>query len=619
MRALHIAALAILAGCARLATPSIPFAPQPAAAADKAALLRLTPELDAFFQKKFDAAQPTGLAVGLVLDGELIYARSFGALDRAVRRPVDGETLFRIASLTKSFTALAVLKLRDAGAIELDAPLVRYLPELASVAVPVRDAPALTARMLLTHASGLPWDDTWSAVSFGLSADELLRLLAAGVSFGHVPGEAYEYSNLGYALLGRLVERVSGVPYRTYVTREILAPLGMRHAAWAPEVASAPPDNLAVGYWGDPGAETVAPRPSDGVFEAAGGLYASLHDLARYAAYQLAAYPARDAPEAGPVRRSTLREQHRGQRITYGPGEPEPIVQRSESAASLWLTSYGFGWSNVTTCSEQRVQHGGWEPGYFAGLTLLPAHRLGIISLATSRSLGPLTIPLLELLRTRGALPRAWEPEPAPAWREAQRRSLQLLERWDDAVASGLFEPGWTHYPWSRSLQQELAAARQAHGRCTTVEPLRVLSRQHAAFRVGCERGAMALELFLSPRAAARVVFLKLREELPVSEVQRGMASRIASHLRGEGELEASLFASAADEARVRKALAHARIDWQACALGSAAHDDGHGQATFELRCADSALELGLSLDETGKLSQLELRAAQEAGGACEP
>ena len=364
-----------------------PFEPGTAEPSRKDALVALTPRLDAFFQSRLDTTGATGLAVGIIVDGELVYGRGFGVLDQESRRPIDLNSVFRIASLSKSFTAMAVLKLRDEGKLSLDAPLSTYLPELSSLSGPTRDSPPITARLLLTHASGLPWDDFWGAASFGFGEDELVALLRSGVPFAHTPGVGFEYSNLGYALLGRVVERLAGRPFHEYVTESILLPIGMHSTVFAAD--QVPAGQLAAGYWGPDASRTRAPTPRITVFAPGGGLYTSMRDYARYVAFQLSAYPPRDEPERGPVRRSTLREMHQGQRLTGMPDPDQPMARRTASGVALAANSYGLGWFNLTTCNEEgRLEHAGWEPGYHSLAILLPQHRFGIVTMATGQAVG---------------------------------------------------------------------------------------------------------------------------------------------------------------------------------------------------------------------------------------
>jgi CubicO group peptidase (beta-lactamase class C family) len=246
------------AGGAPLLAPFVPGSTSPAR---RAKLAALAPRLDQLLRTNMQESGATGLVAGVVLDGELAYARALGV--REVTLPaapgatgagappsaprssaVDADTVFRIASMTKSFTAMAIMKLRDDGRVSLDADASTYLPELRTLVGVPHDAP-VTVRMLLTHASGLPYDDYWGGDSFGMTDPELTRFLQAGVRLSHAPGAVYAYSNLGYALLGRIVARVSGVSFRDYVSQNILRPLGMRSSVW--DAAQVPPDRLATG------------------------------------------------------------------------------------------------------------------------------------------------------------------------------------------------------------------------------------------------------------------------------------------------------------------------------------------------------------------------------------
>ena len=134
-----------------LSAPAL-AAPSPERAAKIAALV---PKLDELFTDDVKANDYPGMGVGIVLDGELVYAKGFGFRDLASKAPFDADTVFRIASVTKGFTAMAIYKLRDAGKLDLDAPAQRYLPALAKLALPTRDSPPVTVRQLMTHASGV--------------------------------------------------------------------------------------------------------------------------------------------------------------------------------------------------------------------------------------------------------------------------------------------------------------------------------------------------------------------------------------------------------------------------------------------------------------------------------
>src|SRR6187431_608566 len=175
---------------------------------------------------RLDAHIP-GMVWGIVRDGRLVHVKGAGVQDTEAKRPVTPETLFRIASMTKAFTAVSILKLRDDGKLSLDAPVETYVPELKGWKYPTEDSPKIRVRELLTHTAGFVTDDPWGDRQTPMPEEEFTRLLKEGVPFTRAPGLAMEYSNLGYALLGRIVANVSGQPYKDFVERLLLTPLGM--------------------------------------------------------------------------------------------------------------------------------------------------------------------------------------------------------------------------------------------------------------------------------------------------------------------------------------------------------------------------------------------------------
>jgi CubicO group peptidase (beta-lactamase class C family) len=150
-----------------------------------------------------------GLAWGIVIDGELARFGSVGQRNVEKGGAIDEDTAFRIASMTKSFTALAILKLRDAGKLELDAPVARYLPELASWSRSTSDSGPVTIRQLLTHTAGFPEDNPWGDRQMAISPGKFSAWLSAGIPFSTATGSAHEYSNYGFAMLGAVVTAVS--------------------------------------------------------------------------------------------------------------------------------------------------------------------------------------------------------------------------------------------------------------------------------------------------------------------------------------------------------------------------------------------------------------------------
>ena len=183
----------VLAACAQTAKvpPQVPpqrFAqptlPPPAFADPEERARKLAgalPEMEELFADQFKTRKMPALVVALVVDGQLRWSKAWGDRDAARKQPADLDTVFRIASLTKSFTAASVLQLRDEGKLSLDDPAEKYLPELEQLAYPTHDSPRITVRHLLSHGGGFPEDNPWGDLQLGLSEAEFSSLQAEGV------------------------------------------------------------------------------------------------------------------------------------------------------------------------------------------------------------------------------------------------------------------------------------------------------------------------------------------------------------------------------------------------------------------------------------------------------
>lgn len=265
-------------------------------------LLRIMPAVETYVRSRVDEYAFPAAVVGVVAGGELLWWTSYGNADL--------DTVFRIGSITKPITAAAVLALRDEGALDLDDPVERYLPELAELHYPTKDSPRITIRHLLTHTSGIGMNtkvDYWSRPDEDLGEDELFDRLD-GFELIHVPGTKTVYSNVGMGLAGLVVQRASGMRYRDYVDRELLAPLGMTHGAWTR--ADVPEARLSTGSRRVDGMRVTEHHWRLGAIEGMGGLYSSLRDMSRFVAWQLSAWPPSDLSDNGPLARSSVRESH---------------------------------------------------------------------------------------------------------------------------------------------------------------------------------------------------------------------------------------------------------------------------------------------------------------------
>jgi CubicO group peptidase (beta-lactamase class C family) len=492
------------------------------------------PAIDALVEAEVSAQRLPGLVIGVVVDGELAHGRGFGVTDLETQAKPDADTVYRIGSLTKSFTALAVLALRDDGALALDDPLARFLPEAAGLVYPTRDAPPITLRQILTHTSGLPRVGNFDAHRpdrEGVSEEELARSLS-GFALESPPGSAFSYSNLGYGLLGLAAGRAARAPLRALVTKRILEPLGMTSTGW--DRAGVPAARIATPYRrGASGALEPAITPTLGAIDPAGGLYSSLRDMARYVAFQLSAYPPRDAPDTGPVRRSSVREAHQNAlrsgglrvRLREAPAPGEGLVTASAS-------SYGYGWLVAETCDfDHIVEHNGAIDGYSAFVTFLPESGVGLVALANyfrgDFSLDPLLDRVLLALKKGGGLSkRALRAKQlAPAFAAVMPRLLAVLNGWSEEGYRAMLSKARGNVPGE---QEEIAGYRSAHGACSGYEPIEVLSPTHARFALRCERGALEMHVQLNPNDGLITGFWGISRDVPPPPPLARAAARVA-------------------------------------------------------------------------------------------
>jgi len=311
---------------------------------------------------------------GLVADDSLIFCGGYGSANLETGAEATEHTLFRIASMSKSFTAMAVLMLRDEGLLSLHDPVSTYIPELKQLTYLTSDASPVSIFNLLTMTAGFPEDNPWGDRFLDISDEDLIKLVEDGISFSNTPSTQYEYSNLGFGLLGLIISRVSGMPYQEYINRNILEPLGMKHTLW--EFSEAPEDLLAQGYRWENGKWTPQPMLHDGAFGAMGGLITSIADFSKYVSLHLSAWPPRSEPETGPLKRSTLREMHR----MHNPGFYSDPARFGDNKQLLML-GYGLG---LRVIKDQQgvfeVGHNGGLPGFGSSYVFYPEHGIGIMA-----------------------------------------------------------------------------------------------------------------------------------------------------------------------------------------------------------------------------------------------
>ncbi|MEI7745838.1 MAG: serine hydrolase domain-containing protein, partial [Chloroflexota bacterium] len=336
---------------------------------------------DARFARLREERRLPGIAWGVVRDGVLVHSGGLGTYRAGEDRTPDADTVFRIASMTKSFTAAAILLLRDEGRLRLDDPVANHVPELLGWAPPNADAAPVTIRDLLTMSAGLPTDDPWGDRQQPLALDAFARLLAAGPTFAWPPGSVFEYSNLGYGILGRVITSAAGAEYRDVVRARLLGPLGMHSTAY--DALDIEEVRLAHGYVRVRDELVREGTDGYGALASMGGIFSSVRDLSAWVAGFLDAFPARsDAEGPHPLRRSSRREMQQAHRL-YG-----AAVGAHAPDSDPWVTAGGYGYG-LTIASDPDlgtfVAHSGGYPGFGSNMSWHPASGLGDLAIYAGR------------------------------------------------------------------------------------------------------------------------------------------------------------------------------------------------------------------------------------------
>jgi CubicO group peptidase (beta-lactamase class C family) len=322
--------------------------------------------LDLWLAERIAAGGAPGLSIAVVRDQELVWAKGYGFADLESRRPATPSTLYRLGSVTKLFTATAILQLRDDGKVALDDPVAQHLPELR-IRNPFPDSQPVTLRHLLTQTSGLTRDAPfpyWTTHVF--PSREELQASLADLELTHRPGETYKYSNLGMALLGLVIERRSGLSYAEYLQQRIFAPLGMTSSTAAPTAEHH--RRRATSYYrkaADGTRRTFDYYDMVGL-AAAGNAVSSVEDLAAFARLQFR--------EGGiqVLAAATVRE-----------------MQRPQFVYPSFEGGRGLGFAVSRSGGVTFVSHGGWIGGNRTHFLLVTAEKVAVIVAANADDADP--------------------------------------------------------------------------------------------------------------------------------------------------------------------------------------------------------------------------------------
>jgi CubicO group peptidase (beta-lactamase class C family) len=344
----------------------------------------LAAELSGIIREAQAEKRLPSVSAAAVHDGEIVWSEAVGLADTDTGEEATPNHQYRIASITKTVTAVGVMRLRDEGKLSLDDQLDRHLKDAAH---------DLTIRGLLSHLSGLQREvpgDVWETLEMPTREELLPRLAEAERPLA--PGAYYHYSNLAFSLLGEVVAQITGGPAEDYLTEHVLKPLGMTRTTWT---AGAP---AAAGYVVHPYSDVPRREPviEGRAVAPAAELWSTAEDLCRWAAFIA-------KPDPGVLSETTVRE-----------------MSTFQSMVDLtkWRLAYGLGFALYRDGDDVYVGHDGAHAGYLAHVSALPAKRTGAAVL-TNEGAG-VTISVLGIALSRAVaaahrpVPREWRPVEAP-------------------------------------------------------------------------------------------------------------------------------------------------------------------------------------------------------------
>lgn len=357
-----------------------------------------------------------GISVGIVHDQDLIWSDGFGFANLEDRIPATPRTKYSICSISKLFTSIALMQLRDEGLVRLDDPPSKHLPWF-SIEQAYPNGPSITLESLLTHSSGLPRESDfpyWSPPNFDFPSREEMKKRLSTQKTLYPASEYFQYSNLGLTLVGEVVAEVSGMSYDEYIQNQILSKLKMK------DTSTMLPENewgnqLAIGYTALNRKGVRNPIP---IFQAeaiapAAGFFSTVEDLARFASWQFKTLAGK---ESNVLNSNTLKEMHRVHWV-----DPD------------WSISTGLGFAVMRENNLTLVGHGGSCPGYTTQLLLEPRSKIAVIFLtnASGVSTAGYAKKIIEIME--------------PAVRKAEKKSEKPTE---SKIALDEFVGTYNAQPW---------------------------------------------------------------------------------------------------------------------------------------------------------------------------
>jgi len=456
------------------------------------------PVIEKMYKEYAEKNHFPGYAFGLVVDGQLVFKGSGGFANIEDKIPASSTSMFRIASMSKSFTSMAILQLRDAGKLKLDDPVEKYIPALKGQGL-TKDAPPITIRHLMTHSAGFPEDNPWGDRQLAVTEENLVVLIQKGISFSTSTGLDYEYSNLGFTMLGYIIHKVSGLPYDIYIEKNILKPLGMQGTTY--EFSKVPSTLLANGYRFINNQWKKEALLHNGIYGSMGGMITSIDMFSKYVALHEMAWPARNDQETFPIKRSTIREMHQPAKFISLTTPYTFMSGRKLTTTNSYID--GLNWMND---SENRISigHSGGLPGFGSNWRFLPEYGIGVILFAnvTYAPTSVLNISILDTIVQLAKLKPRTVPV-SPILTQRQSQLIESLQNWEHAApifAINFFDD----YPKEILVQQTNDLLRQV-GKIIKINPMEATNQLRGFCILDGERGQLRLSFTLSPENPALI------------------------------------------------------------------------------------------------------------------
>jgi CubicO group peptidase (beta-lactamase class C family) len=363
---MSIGALVCVVGCSRASQPSVSQSDT-------------RQKLEAIVRDFADQHRLPGIAAGVWRRGDVIIRMGLGNQDGPGSPPIDGETVFHLASVTKPFLATAVMQLVAEGKMCLDCPLRRYLPYF-SMQGPGADR--ITIRQLLTHTAGTgdTSDFGWTTPEYDDGAVERYVRSLAAVRLGFAPGSDWRYSNRGFDVLADAIAKTDGQSFEAVIQRRILTPLGMRHSTML--MSDIDSGRMALGHRRDGSA--VGYYPYNRRHAGSSTLHSTLDDMLRWAAANLG----RGALDGRRILPSSAYDElwhpYRDIRATIAEG-----TRRAGYEFPYDSMAIGLSWFLPVQDGRQMVYHSGSDPGFASNVLLSPSERIGVVVLINASGADP--------------------------------------------------------------------------------------------------------------------------------------------------------------------------------------------------------------------------------------